>query len=131
MDFRKVYSVVHYRRQNSVFAVVAVYCLYIYHSVYHDFVVVAVDGIGKIKLPDKNYGDVEVIIENADKADLKNAKEMGVSIAKARAIAEYTKQNGGSIEENVHKLENQSVKEIRRNLENKSEVKTESKKVYL
>ena len=33
-----------------------------------------------------------VIIENADKADLKNAKEMGVSIAKARAIAEYTKQ---------------------------------------
>ena len=27
----------------------------------------------------------------------------------------------------MHKLENQSVKEIRRNLENKSEVKTESK----
>ena len=53
-------------------------------------------------------------------------KEMGVSIAK-KLIAEYTKQNGGSIEENVHKLENQSVKEIRRNLENKSEVKTESK----
>ena len=92
-----------------------------------DVIVEVVDGIGKIKLPDKNYGDVEVIIENADKADLKNAKEMGVSIAKARAIAEYTKQNGGSIEENVHKLENQSVKEIRRNLENKSEVKTESK----
>ena len=82
-----------------------------------DVIVEVVDGIGKIKLPDKNYGDVEVIIENADKADLKNAKEMGVSIAKARAIAEYTKQNGGSIEENVHKLENQSVKEIRRNLE--------------
>lgn len=92
-----------------------------------DVIVEVVDGIGKIKLPDKNYGDVEVIIENADKADLKNAKEMGVSIAKARAIAEYTKQNGGSIEENVHKLENQSVKEIRRNLENKSEVKIESK----
>lgn len=59
-----------------------------------DVIVEVVDGIGKIKLPDKNYGDVEVIIENADKADLKNAKEMGVSIAKARAIAEYTKQNG-------------------------------------
>ena len=43
VDFRKVYSVVHYRRQNSVFAVVAVYCLYVYHSVYYDFVVVAVD----------------------------------------------------------------------------------------
>ena len=41
-----------------------------------DVIVEVVDGIGKIKLPDKNYGDVEVIIENADKADLKNAKEM-------------------------------------------------------
>ena len=50
-----------------------------------------------------------------------------VYLSQIRAIAEYTKQNGGSIEENVHKLENQSVKEIRRNLENKSEVKTESK----
>ena len=92
-----------------------------------DVIVEVVDGIGKIKLPDKNYGDVEVIIESADKADLKNAKEMGISIAKARAIAEYTKRNGGNMEENADKLENQSVKEIRRNLENKSEVKTESK----
>ncbi len=31
-----------------------------------DVIVEVVDGIGKIKLPDKNYGDVEVIIENAD-----------------------------------------------------------------
>lgn len=90
-------------------------------------IVEVVDGIGKIKLPDKNYGNVEVIIENADKTDLKNAKEMGVSIAKAKAIVEYTKQNGGSVEENADKLENQSVKDIRRNLENKAEVKVENK----
>lgn len=92
-----------------------------------DVIVEVVDGIGKIKLSDRNYGDVEVIIENADKADLKNAKEMGVSIAKAKAIAEYTKQNGGSIEENADKLEHQSVKEIRRNLESRAEVKSEDK----
>ena len=36
-----------------------------------DVIVEVVDGIGKIKLPDKKYGDVEVVIENADKADLK------------------------------------------------------------
>lgn len=91
-----------------------------------DVIIEVVEGIGKINLPDKNYGDVEVIIENADKTDLKNAKTMGVSIAKAKAIAEYTKQNGGSIEENADKLEKKSVKEIRKNLENKVEAKSEN-----
>lgn len=82
----------------------------------NDVIVEVVSGIRDVKFAE--YSDVEVVVEKAEKSDLRNAKEMGISIAKAKAIKAYTTQNGGTVKDNAEKLVDKSVKEIRKNLEN-------------
>lgn len=62
----------------------------------------------------RNYDRIEVSIEKADRNSLRNAQNMGVSIAKAKAIEEYTRQNGGEMQSNADMLKDKSVKEIRK-----------------
>ena len=79
-------------------------------------------------MPDKNYGDVEVIIENADKVRFEKCKRNGCIYCKSKSYCRiYETKRRQYRKKMCINLKNQSVKEIRRNLENKSEVKTESK----
>ncbi|MCD8180633.1 MAG: anti-sigma factor domain-containing protein [Firmicutes bacterium] len=78
----------------------------------NDVIVEVVSGINNITLKSGVYSGAEVVVQSADKSDLKTAKSIGVSIAKANAIEEYTRLNGGSVEENAEKLSDMSVKEI-------------------
>lgn len=52
-------------------------------------------------------------LEISDKETLSIAKNIGVSIAKAKAIEEYTEKNGGDIFSNAKKFNDTSVKQIR------------------
>ncbi|MCC8161530.1 MAG: anti-sigma factor domain-containing protein [Oscillospiraceae bacterium] len=78
----------------------------------NDVIVEVVSGINNITLKSGVYSGAEVVVQSADKSDLKTANSIGVSIAKANAIEEYTRLNGGSVEENAEKLSDMSVKEI-------------------
>ncbi len=79
-----------------------------------DVLVEIVSNIGSITLDGADYSSADVVVGYAEKSDLKTANEMNVSIAKAKAIVEYTNKNGGTISENAAMFEDKSVKEILR-----------------
>lgn len=57
--------------------------------------------------------DIELINEFADKETLRMAQNIGISMAKVKAIEEYTEKNGGDMRSNADKFNDKSVKEIR------------------
>ena len=74
------------------------------------------------KIEDKNKADkVNLVVSEADKNTLDEAKEMGVSIAKAKAIEEYTEEFGGTVRTNADKLGGKNVKQIRNEIAEKKE----------
>ena len=90
----------------------------------NDVIIELVSNFGSINISDKRYADVEVVIEYADKNELNKAQSLGISMAKVKAIEEYTKINGGKVEENTEKLWDKSVKEIRRAVNNEPDAVT-------
>ena len=89
-----------------------------------DVLVSVVPGIKTPKIEDKDKTDkVNYVIDMSDKAAFKEAKDMGVSIAKARAIEEYTGEFGGSVSENANKLNGMTVKKIQDEIASKKQPK--------
>lgn len=85
-----------------------------------DVIIEVVSNIGEINIDVGYYKDI--ILEKAEKSDLKIADDMNISIARAKAITEYTDKNGGTIEENAKRLENKSVKDIKNDLINAANI---------
>ena len=89
-----------------------------------DVLVSVVPGIKTPKIEDKDKTDkVNYVIDMSDKAAFKEAKDMGVSISKARAIEEYTGEFGGSVSENANKLNGMTVKKIQDEIASKKQPK--------
>ncbi|HBQ86512.1 MAG TPA: hypothetical protein DD811_08535, partial [Syntrophomonas sp.] len=63
----------------------------------------------------EKYKDESIVIEieQTDEEMLQLSKELGESVGRAKAIYDYTGSNGGDINENKKKLENESVAEIK------------------
>ncbi len=75
-------------------------------------ILAAVSGIVKPRIENVNYSNINIIKETADMEALRTAQNIGVSIAKAKALEEYTDKNGGDMRSNAVKLSDKSVKEI-------------------
>lgn len=71
-----------------------------------------VSGIAKPNIENVKYNNIDITKENADMETFRIAKNIGVSIAKAKALEEYTEKNGGDIHSNAAKFNDKSVKEI-------------------
>ena len=78
-----------------------------------DVILDVVPGIKKPNMDGIKHENIEITIETADRKTLRTAQDMGVSIAKAKAIEEYTEKNGGDVRSNAAKFNDKSVKEIR------------------
>lgn len=74
------------------------------------------------KIEDKNKSDnINVIVSEAGKKELDEAKKMGVSVAKAKAIEEYTDAFGGTVPANAGKLGGMTIGQIRNEIDEKKE----------
>lgn len=69
--------------------------------------------IRKPDMDDITHKDIEITNEIADRETLRIAQDIGVSIAKAKAIEEYTEKSGGDMRSNAAKFNDKSVREIR------------------
>lgn len=78
-----------------------------------DVILEVVPVIRKPDMDDITHKDVEITNEIADRETLRIAQDIGVSIAKAKAIEEYTEKSGGDMRSNAAKFNDKSVKEIR------------------
>ena len=78
-----------------------------------DVIVSVVPGIRAPKIADKNTSDnVNFVVNTSNNTELQEAKDSGVSIAKAKAIEEYTGEFGGTVSDNANKLSGKTVKQI-------------------
>ena len=78
-----------------------------------DVIVSVVPGIRAPKIADKNTSDnVNFVVNTSNNTELQEAKDMGVSIAKAKAIEEYSGEFGGTVSDNANKLSGKTVKQI-------------------
>lgn len=83
-----------------------------------EVIISVVPGFRDPQIEDRNKSDnISYAVSKSDKSKLDSAREMGVTIPKADAIAEYTATFGGSYAENAAQLEDKSVKEIRQAVE--------------
>lgn len=78
-----------------------------------DVILDVVPGIRKPNMAGIKHKNIEITSEMADRETLRIAQNIGVSIAKAKAIEEYTTRNGGDMRSNAAKFNDKSVKEIR------------------
>lgn len=88
-----------------------------------EVIVSVVPSIKTPRIEDKNTKDnINLVIGEADKTEYDEAKDMGVSIAKAKAIEEYTDEFGGTVSSNADKLSGMTVKQIKTEIEDKKEL---------
>ncbi len=73
-----------------------------------------VSGIVKPNIENVKYNNIDITKETADMETLRIAQNIGVSVAKAKALEEYTEKNGGDMSSNAAKFNDKSVKEIRK-----------------
>lgn len=78
-----------------------------------DVILEVVPGIRKPNIDGIKHENIELTNEIADRETLRIAQNIGVSIAKVKAIEEYTEKNGGDMRSNAVKFNDKSVKEIR------------------
>ncbi|OQB14495.1 MAG: Anti-sigma-I factor RsgI [Firmicutes bacterium ADurb.Bin193] len=71
---------------------------------------------------------IEVYVEQANNEDALQAKELGISVGRLKALREYSETNGGSIEENADKLEGISNGQIKREIKEKNKPDNSPKK---
>ena len=85
-----------------------------------DVIVSVVRGIKTPSIEDRNVSDnVNLVIGESDKNELNEARDMGVSIAKSKAIHEYTEEFGGTVSANANKLGGMTIKQIQREIDGK------------
>ena len=72
-----------------------------------------VSGITKPNIENVQYHNIDITKETANMETFRTAQDIGVSIAKAKALEEYTARNGGDIHSNAAMFNDKSVKEIR------------------
>lgn len=78
-----------------------------------DVILEVVPGIRKPNMDGIKHRNIEITNEIADRETLRISQNIGVSIAKVKAIEEYTEKNGGDMRSNAAKFNDKSVKEIR------------------
>lgn len=78
-----------------------------------DVLLEVVPGMIKPNMEKIQHNNIELTNEIADREILRISQDIGVSIAKAKAIEEYTEKNGGDIHSNAVKFNNKSAKEMR------------------
>ncbi len=69
--------------------------------------------------------NVDVVIENASDDDARVSKDNNISIAKAKAVKEYSQSYGGSVEENIEELKEVPVKKLKEVLKSSPTVTAE------
>ncbi len=79
----------------------------------HSVILDVVSGITKPHIENVKYNNIDITKETADMETFRTAQNIGVSIAKVKALEEYTEKNGGDIHSNAAKFNDKSVKEIR------------------
>ena len=88
-----------------------------------EVIVSVVPGIRTPRIEDKNTKDnINLIVNTSDKTELDEARDMGVSIAKAKAIEDYTGEFGGTVSDNAGKLSGKTVKQIENEIAEKKAV---------
>ena len=78
-----------------------------------DVILEVVPGIIKPNMEKIQHVNIELTNELADRETLRRAQDIGVSMAKVKAIEEYTEKNGGDILSNAAKFNDKSAKEMR------------------
>lgn len=78
-----------------------------------DVILEVVPGISNPDMDGIMHKNIEITNEIADRETLRIAQDIGVSMAKVKAIEEYTEKNGGDMRSNAAKFNDKSVKEIR------------------
>lgn len=78
-----------------------------------DVILEIVPGIIKPNMDKIHHSDIEITNETADKETLRISKDIGVSMAKVKALEEYTEKHGGDIRSNAAKFNDKSAKEMR------------------
>lgn len=78
-----------------------------------DVILEIVPGMIKPDMGRIRHGNIELTNEMADRETLRMAQNIGVSMAKVKAIEEYTEKNGGDIRSNAAKFNDKSAKEVR------------------
>lgn len=79
-----------------------------------DVILDIVPRITKPNIESIEYDNIDIIKEVSDMETLKLAQNIGVSVAKAKALEEYSERNGEDIRYNAAKLSDKSVKEIQK-----------------
>ena len=80
--------------------------------------------ITRPRVKNLRYDSVNITKEVSDMDTFRVAEDMGVSVAKAKAIEEYTAKKGGDMRSNAVKFNDKSVKEIQTILRDDSDNKT-------
>ncbi len=70
--------------------------------------------ITKPDIENVKYNNIDITKENADMETFRIAGAIGVSVAKAKILEEYTEKNGGDLFSNAIRLSDKSVKEIQK-----------------
>lgn len=78
-----------------------------------DVILEIVPGMIKPNMERIHHPNIELTNETADRETLRMAQDIGVSMAKVKAIEEYTEKNGGDIRSNAAKFNDKSAKEVR------------------
>lgn len=78
-----------------------------------DVILEVVPGMIKPDMERIHHPNIELTNETADRETLRMAQNIGVSMAKVKAIEEYTEKNGGDIRSNAVKFNDKSAKEMR------------------
>ncbi len=83
-----------------------------------DVILEVVPGMIRPDMDRIRHGNIEITKETADRETLRMAQDIGVSMAKVKAIEEYTEKNGGDIRSNAVKFNDKSAKEMRNIMRN-------------
>lgn len=78
-----------------------------------DVILEIVPGMIKPNMERIHHPNIELTNETADRETLRMAQNIGVSMAKVKAIEEYTEKNGGDMRSNAAKFNDKSAKEMR------------------
>ena len=78
-----------------------------------DVILEVVPGMIRPDMERINHPNIEITNETADRETLRMSQNIGVSMAKVKAIEEYTEKNGGDIRSNAVKFNDKSAKEMR------------------